>query len=250
MEEVSREAITEVPAQAACSRVPVRKTHLAHRSVINNYHPCTVLLSTIITTVWCSWPHPTQSMLCFKRVSQGFSSQTPRSFPTSTWSRRRERAVLTRGPWTMPTEFMDSPQTRRLTSRAATASRGATEEARGTKWKKQERWSNGTIWWMKTTTRRKIPLKSQWDRRKSDSWTDSKIAGWCIYPSRLSFVTVWNAWSLFILVQCEFIFGLCCWCGFTENTIMYTSCLQWRREFILAYVLNSINTYSTSKSNM
>ena len=36
-------------------------------------------------------------------------------------------------------------------------------------------------------------------------------------PSRLSFVTVWNAWSLFILVQCEFIFGLCCWCGFTET---------------------------------
>ena len=115
MEEVSREATTEFPHQAASSRVPVPIFYLFNFQ-LKKY------LAIYDTS-----------------VSQGFSSRAPRSFPISTWSPQRERAGLTRGPSTTPLEFTDSLLMRRLTSRGATTSPGATGEARGTKWKGQQR---------------------------------------------------------------------------------------------------------------
>ena len=115
MEGVSLEVPTEFPPQAAESRVPVSKRSSFSSS---NYD---------------------------MTESQGFSSRAPRSSPILTSSLRRERVGLTRGPWTTPMECTDLLLMRKLTYLLATTSRGATGEARGTRWR-QQRWRNGIIW--------------------------------------------------------------------------------------------------------
>ena len=106
---------------------------------------------------------------------QGFSRPAPSwtSFQTLTLSTlSREKAGLKGFPSMKRMECMVLLQMRRSTWLAV--SHGAAEEGSGTKWRgERQSSSNGTIWEPQTMRKlpktRKSPLKSRWDRRKSDS---------------------------------------------------------------------------------